>query len=235
LDSQAIHRLSTSLLNLFFPPHCVGCQALGDWFCEGCQEQIRPVVPPLCQRCGRGLKAVGSQLCADCRSGHHAVEQIRSAVYSEGVLREAIHALKYDGITALVEPLASLMADYWSRCPMAVDVMVPVPLHRARQRRRGFNQAALLARGLSERTGIPVDEDILVRHRRTAAQVGLDADERTRNVRGAFRRVSAGAKGRAVLVIDDVCTTGSTLEACAVALQQGGVKSVKALTLARAR
>jgi ComF family protein len=162
------------------------------------------------------------------------VEQIRSAGYSDGVLREAIHALKYDGITALTEPLAGILADHWSRCPMAADVMVPVPLHRSRLRRRGFNQAALLARALSEKIDIPVDEGILVRHRRTAAQVGLDADERMRNVHDAFRCVSERAAGRRVLVIDDVCTTGSTLEACAVALRQGGARSVRALTLARA-
>jgi len=113
--------------------------------------------------------------------------------------------------------------------------MVPVPLHRARQRRRGFNQAALLARGLSERIGVAVDEGILVRHRRTAAQVGLDAEERTRNVRDAFRHVTEQAAGKDVLIVDDVCTTGSTLEACGAALRDGGAKSVKALTLARAR
>lgn len=177
----------------------------------------------------------GSRLCAACRSGGHAVEQIRSVGYSEGVLREAIHALKYDGITALAAPLAGLMEDTWFRLSMTVDVMVPVPLHRSRVRRRGFNQAALLARALSDRIDIPVDEGLLVRHRRTAAQVGLGADERSRNVEGAFRCVSGQAAGKDVLVIDDVCTTGSTLEASAVALRQGGAKRVRALTLARAR
>jgi len=113
--------------------------------------------------------------------------------------------------------------------------MVPVPLHRARRRRRGFNQAALLAEALSEKIGVSVDIGTLVRHRPTAAQVGLDAEERTRNVRDAFRCVTGRAEGKVVLLIDDVCTTGSTLEACAVALREGGAKSVKAMTLARAR
>jgi len=213
----------------------VGCQELGDWLCKTCQEQIRPVEPPFCWRCGKGVEEAGPRLCPTCRSGEYALKQVRSVGYSEGVLREAIHALKYDGITALTAPLADLMADTWLRQPMAVDVVVPVPLHRSRLRRRGFNQAALLARALSERVGLPVDEDILVRHRRTAAQVGLDGDERLQNVHDAFRCVSGRADGRDVLVIDDVCTTGSTLEACAVALRHGGAASVRALTLARAR
>lgn len=163
------------------------------------------------------------------------MEQIRSVAYAEGVLREAIHAFKYNGIIALAAPLVDLMADYWTTHPMAIDVAVPVPLHKSRERKRGFNQAAKLARGLSARAGIPVDEGILVRHRRTAAQVGLDVRERVQNVRDAFTYVSEAAAGKNVLLIDDVCTTGSTLEACAVALQQGGAKSVKAFTLARAR
>ena len=203
--------------------------------CERCQDGITLVEPPLCRRCGKGLQTADGRLCVDCRSGDHEVEQIRSVGYSEGVLREAIHALKYDGITALAAPLADVMAAYWSRHPMAVDVMVPVPLHRSRLRGRGFNQAARLARGLSDRVGVPVDEEVMVRHRRTAAQVGLDADERTRNVHGAFRCVGTRAAGKDVLLIDDVCTTGSTLEACAVALRQGGAESVRALTVARAR
>ena len=163
------------------------------------------------------------------------MQQIRSVAYSEGVLREAIHAFKYDGITALAAPLADLMADYWKDHPMAIDVAVPVPLHRSRERRRGFNQAVHLARELSARVGITVDEGILMRHRRTAAQVSLDVTERQQNVRDAFTCVGQGAAGKDVLLIDDVCTTGSTLEACAVALRRGGARSVRALTLARAR
>jgi ComF family protein len=151
------------------------------------------------------------------------------------VLREAIHAFKYEGVAALAVPLARLMAEYWSSHPMSIDVVVPVPLHRNRLRRRGFNQAAYLARELAKRVDVTVDEDILVRHRSTAAQVDLDAEQRKENVRDAFRSIDRGAVGKRVLLIDDVCTTGSTLDACAVALRQGGASSVQALTLARAR
>lgn len=127
------------------------------------------------------------------------------------------------------------MADYWSRQAMPSDVIIPVPLHRDRHRKRGFNQAALLAKELSRQVNIPMDEAMLTRHRPTASQIGLDFDERRRNVRHAFRSAADGLAGRRVLLVDDVYTSGSTLGACAVALREGGASSVQALTLARAR
>lgn len=118
---------------------------------------------------------------------------------------------------------------------MPSDVIIPVPLHRDRHRKRGFNQAALLAKELSRQVNIPMDEAMLTRHRPTASQIGLDFDERRRNVRHAFRSAADGLAGRRVLLVDDVYTSGSTLGACAVALREGGASSVQALTLARAR
>lgn len=155
--------------------------------------------------------------------------------YFEGTLRTAIHRLKYEGVTALAHPLGCLMADYWLTQPMPSDVLIPVPLHRDRHRRRGFNQAALLAEELSRQVNIPMDQTTLARHRATASQIGLDFEERRSNVHDAFQCVGNGLGGRRVLLVDDVYTSGSTLGACAVALIDGGASSVQALTLARAR
>ncbi len=127
------------------------------------------------------------------------------------------------------------MVDYWLTHPLSDDIIVPVPLHKERRRHRGFNQAALLAHELSGPVGLPVDETTLVRHRATASQVGLDVEARRKNVRDAFRCSTHRLADRRVLLIDDICTTGSTLEACAVALREGGATRVNALTLARAR
>jgi ComF family protein len=118
---------------------------------------------------------------------------------------------------------------------MPVDVLVPVPLHATRLRERGYNQAALLAREMARRVGLAVDERSLVRQRATASQVDLNVKQRKENVRAAFRCSGNGLVGKHVLLIDDVCTTGATLEACAMALCEGGARSVQALTLARAR
>jgi ComF family protein len=146
-----------------------------------------------------------------------------------------VHKFKYKGVTALAEPLGGLMAEYWSKHRTPVDVLVPVPLHKSRLRERGFNQAALLARQLSKQIDVAVNEHTLVRQRATASQVDLNTEERKKNVRDAFLCTTSALADRRVLLIDDVCTTGSTLEACAVALKDGGTRSVQALTLARAR
>ena len=150
-------------------------------------------------------------------------------------MREAVHAFKYNGLQALASPLAELMAQYWRAHPLPAHVLVPVPLHRARQRKRGYNQAELLARGLGQRIGLPVDTTSLVRQRSTAPQVELDALQRKQNVAGAFEVQDNNLSGQEVLLIDDVCTTAATLDACAIALRGAGARSVRALTLTRAR
>jgi ComF family protein len=196
---------------------------------------IPRVESPSCIHCGGEIENPTSQLRARCRTAPLRIDRIHSAVYFEGTLRKAVHKFKYDGITALAEPLGSLMTEYWSRHPVPVDVLVPVPLHKNRLRERGFNQAALLAHQLSKQVHLAVDEQTLVRQRATASQVDLDTEERKKNVRDAFQCTSSALANKRVLLIDDVCTTGSTLEACAVALKEGGAKRVQALTLARAR
>lgn len=209
---------------------------MGAWLCDDCLAQIPRVLPPLCVCCGRALPPdETAMLCARCQDQPLQITQIRTAVYFEGVVRKAVHRFKYNGLTALSEPLGELMASYWIEHPVPVDVVVPVPLHIARLRERGYNQATLLARELAARVNLIVDDRLLKRQRATAPQVELNARQRMENVRDAFRCVSKSAiDGKRVLLIDDVCTTGSTLEACAVALRAGGAHVVRALTLARA-
>jgi ComF family protein len=163
------------------------------------------------------------------------IESIRSVVYFEGVIREAIHDLKYCGRTVLAEPLGDLMAAYWLQHGRPVDVVVPVPLHPTRLRERGYNQAGLLARHMARQVGLAVNDGDLMRHRATLPQVELDSRQRRENVCAAFSCSGDTLAGTRVLLVDDVCTTGATLESCAVALREGGVRSVYALTLARPR
>ena len=147
-------------------------------------------------------------------------------------MRRAIHALKYERVTAIAEPLGGVLADYLTQHPLPVTLLVPVPLHIERQRERGYNQSVLLAQALSRRLGYAVNTTALVRERHTKPQVGLNEGERRQNLLGAFR-CAQRLDGARVLLIDDVCTTGSTMVECAAALRDAGAETIWGLTLAR--
>lgn len=222
------------LLALFFPERCEGCGQTGSLFCSACQQQIDFLLPPLCPLCGYPSR--NNLLCYRCQKSARTVDGVRSVAFFEGPLRETVHAFKYRGLHCLTKPLAKLMVVCWHREPLPADVIVPVPLHRRRLRERGYNQAALLARALGAEIGLPVREDWLIRTRVTAPQVKLNVSERKQNVADAFQcRIPDLVIGRQVLLVDDVCTTGATLDACGLALRQAGAKSVWAFTLGRAR
>ena len=151
----------------------------------------------------------------------------------EARIRHAIHRLKYQRLSALADPLGDALSRFWQRLGAQATCIVPVPLHPDRQRERGYNQSELLARRVGLLAGIPVYPHALRRVRATAAQMTLNAAERSANVAGAFRCDDPAVRGATVLLIDDVCTTGATLEACAQALKAAGAAEVHGLTLAR--
>ncbi len=216
---------------------------MGAWLCDECLDKIELIHPPACRRCGAPLVAAefgstDAAVCIHCREARSGLDGLSACAFHSGPLREAVHELKYNDLRALAAPLAALMARCWVELAPAgldLDAVVPVPLHRSRERERGYNQAALLARELAECLGLPVKEDILFRTRATPPQVGLSAEERRANVLGAFRCQSGSLTGSRVLLVDDVCTTGATLEAAAVALHEGGATLIWAYTLARAK
>ncbi|MCX8067469.1 MAG: phosphoribosyltransferase family protein [Anaerolineae bacterium] len=150
-----------------------------------------------------------------------------------GPARAAVHFLKYRYALSLAEPLGAMMAQCWEMRGVPVDLVVPVPLHPSRFRARGYNHAALLAWSVGRQLGLPVDEEALIKVRATKVQMSLGLEERRANVQGAFVARRERVQGRRILVVDDVCTTGATLEACAEALREGGAREVWALTLAR--
>jgi len=230
-----LRRVNKALLDLLFPPHCVSCRREGTYLCPACDGDIPRVIPPVCELCGQPVPVSGP--CSSCLRDQQPLDglNIRSAAFFEQALRPAIHAFKYEGIRALAESLGKILAEGWRTFRPPGEVIIPVPLHARRLRQRGYNQSALLARELSGRIGVPVLEQALVRARDTAPQVDLDARQRQVNVEGAFLCCPEQIRGRAVLLVDDVCTTGATIRACATALYPHEPASVWALTLARAR
>jgi len=187
---------------------------------------------PVCSQCGDPVDRVG--LCSRCRVSPPHIDGIRSLFIFSGVLREVVHQFKYNGIKVLAAPLGQAMVELCAAVGGSVDIVVPVPLHRARIRERGYNQSSLLAGVVAGQLGLDLNERDLCRRRSTRPQVGLDIVGRRANVTDAFACNSEAFSGRQVLLIDDVCTTGATLEACAAALYGGGVRAVFAVTLARA-
>lgn len=219
------------LLDTLFPPRCAGCGLRGVELCDRCLATIRPLDAASCPRCGRPSRLGG--LCSKCLVYAGPLSGIRTACVYDGVARKAIHGLKYRHRETLALPLAGLVAEEFRRRPLQLDLLIPVPLHPQRLAERGYNQSALLARELGRLLDIPV-ADRLARRKETRAQAGLRATARRTNVRGAFEFIEGTPlAGSRVGVVDDVCTTGATLEECAVALQEAGCSAIWGVAVAR--
>ena len=219
-------------LDLLFPQYCIGCGREGSLICISCYQSLPRLTPPLCPKCGR--PQTGGILCPGCTSQPTAIDGIRSPFRFEGVVRQAIHKLKYQNLRALVIPLAKLMQEYLTANPVPGGVLVPVPLHKKRLRERGYNQSGLLAQELGKLTNLPVVDDCLIRQRHTPPQVRTSTvEERWHNIATAFTCRDRRLQGKQVLLIDDVSTSGATLDACAAALKASGATSVWGLVMAR--
>lgn len=234
--------IGASLLNCLFPPVCAACHQLitagrTRSVCGACASAIRSISPPLCYYCGRPYPVPEQgHICGDCLLNPPVYSLARAMGRYDPPLRELIHEFKYRGNRTLGKHLGRLMADmaYPDLDVPHCDLVIPVPLHPRRLRERTFNQSLILAREVAERHRLPCHVTVLERHRHTRPQVSLEGKEREKNVRGAFSvRHPSYVKGKRVLLIDDVFTTGHTLNECARVLKKSGAAAVDALTLAR--
>ncbi len=227
--------IGDALVTALLAPACAVCNAVLEQptqgcVCRNCWRSILPITPPMCDRCGDPLPR-SDAACPNCSSSTSIVTRARAIGEYEGTLREIIHALKYAGRHSLARPLAAIMRERGMDVLDGADGIVPVPLHWRRRHHRGFNQARMLARHL----GPPVIEG-LVRPQHTRPQVELAAESRRSNVANAFalrRYYKSRIVGMRLVIIDDVSTTGATLEACARVLTEAGAREVCALTAAR--
>ena len=230
-----LNGLKGAALDFLFPRFCVGCGGEGSFICNSCEAGLPRIQPPVCQKCGQPLPgSSGQSLCANCSNWESAIDGIRSPFRFEGTIRKAVHEFKYRNLRAIAGQLAAYMADCLRENNISYDVIVPVPLHPKRLRERGYNQSLLLAAGLSKLTGFPVNDSSLQRTIYNVPQAKTGSvEERRQNVIGIFSCVHEDLHKKKVLLIDDVATSGATLNACAGVLKTGGVESVWGLTLAR--
>lgn len=227
-----------------WPSVCAGCRSRASmpanpFFCSECWQGLPRLSRPWCPCCGLpfaspvALLHSPAHLCAACREREPLFDRARSAAAYEGIAASAIHLMKYQRRRLLARPLGALLVPLLDELG-PVDGVVPVPLHVERLREREFNQALALGQAVCRATGWPLWWNVLERVRPTRAQVGLDAVERRRNVRRAFRvRCAEAVEGTRLLLIDDVMTTGSTVHECARVLKQAGADAVQVVTVAR--
>jgi len=219
------------LIDLFFPPHCVNCNKEGDWLCNDCQGRIKIINSIFCSKCN--MLTTDRKLCDFCRRNSNLKGILFLGYYSDEILKKAIWGFKYNFVKEVGQSLSLLLADYLEgKLDFDDGVLVAVPLNKHRLSWRGFNQSEILARGISDKLNIPFQKNVLERVKNTQSQIGLSRKERLENVASAFKVVDKIDQKR-VFLVDDVFTTGSTLEECAKELKEFGVKEVWGVVLAK--
>ena len=217
------------VLSVLYPAKCAGCSRSGEWLCADCLRRCVPFGGARCKRCGAAETRYG---CATCRDHIRSLDEVHAAYEYTGPVRQLVHAFKYRNMSGAAEWMAAQMLTPDFAGVGEAELLVSVPMHPSRQRDRGYNQAAMLCTAIYESSGIPMAA-ALQRKQLREAQARLSAEQRWNNVRGAFAPGTAVVHGH-VLLVDDVCTTGATLEECASVLKHMGAEYVTGLVFARA-
>jgi ComF family protein len=240
MRAEKTHYVSR-FLNMLFPKTCINCgrdlpHDDAQYTCGACWSTIKKIEGLYCAKCSKPL-AYGGEHCVDCAHTKTPYDRIIAAVHYEGVIREYLHRIKFRKQSYLLKPLGELLATAveGQMPPVSADALIPVPLHRARRRERGFNQSEILAEILSTRFHIPVRNEVLMRTANTQPQYGLIKQKRLNNIAGAFTVSSRAPRPlpRRVILVDDICTTSATFYECSRMLRRSGVKKVLCLALAR--
>ncbi len=228
--TRNLGRIGEAALDLIYPPRCALCEKQGSFLCDECLDKLPRADGQRCDVCWLPRRGSSCQTCAE-----HPIflNRLRSVFRYGGEVQRLVQAFKFQGQSSLGRTLAAQLTGCYAEHAFAADIVVPVPLSGARRRRRGYNQAALLAREVARELGLPMSE-AMRRLGNPTPQARSTAEQRRRNVSGVFEVAKSEAvAGRRVLLIDDVATTGATLSACAEALLATGASEVIGLTLAR--
>jgi ComF family protein len=229
---ELLSRATRLAVDLLFPPRCALCGRDGTLLCEPCIAALPRAAGTRCERCWMPIRSAG--VCRHCAEAPPSFVSLRAAFVMDGGSRRLAHELKYEGMTSLAAPMGSLMVESLG-ATIDSEVVVPVPLHSSRERTRGYNQAALLARQVARLAGMSLLDRAVRRTRSTTPLTKtMHREERLAIMRDAFSARRDDLAGRAILLVDDVVTTGATLDACSEALMAAGAARVDCLTWARA-
>lgn len=226
-------------LDFIFPRRCAVCDEpvnrTGEGVCTYCKAKIRYIKSPFCMKCGKQMKEEG-EFCSDCIRKKHFYVQGR-ALYDYGSMADSIFRFKYAGRQEYALFYGRELYEKWGRWLFMVrpDALIPVPIHISRKRMRGYNQSELIARELSEWSGIPVNTTLIVREKKTIPQKNLSQEERQNNLKRAFKILQNDVKLNTIVIIDDIYTTGSTIDAMSEVLLAAGVQKVYYMALAAGR
>jgi len=233
--SQKFKLAKDYFLDLIFPKFCVGCNLEGEWICQNCHNKIVMVATQVCPDCNR-ISAHG-RYCVKCRKKHRLSGIIVITYYEEGPIKEAIHNLKYNNVTELGDFLGKMMVGPLKDNLNIINdkvILTAVPMHFLRQAQRGYNQSEILANIIGNELKIEKNFKIIKKFRKTKSQVKFSGKKRRENLKNSFKIIDKNTvKNRTVIIVDDVTTTGATLEECAKVLREAGVKRVWGLVVAR--
>jgi ComF family protein len=218
-------------LTIFFPPRCPFCDEVlypGQKICKTCTGKIRLAEEPVCARCGKPLQNERNEYCGDCQRREHFYTQGKAVYYYEGAVRQSLYRFKYHNrreyAIYYAASAAQLYSDWIKR--KGVEVIIPIPMYEPKRRRRGYNQAEVFARALGRELGIPVDAKLVCRIKNTTPQKELNDKERRANLKNAFQLQTDIVEYNQILLVDDIYTTGSTIDAVAEILLATGIQNI---------
>ncbi len=227
-----IFSLFWTAMDWLYPPVCCNCEQRGFVFCPECFSKIETLYGHLCHTCGYPIKGK-NKTCHRCKENPPAYDEARSWAVFSGVARKALLSLKYNRNLALGHLLARPLVDIIRNSNWQIDLVVPVPISWSRLRQRGYNQSACISRAVARELNLPHTTRAIQRVKQTETQIALDVNERFMNLMDAFNGITAKLNERSVLIIDDVITTGATMQNCAVAVKNAGAKKIYCLSVAR--